>query len=369
MNITQEDHMATTLPRFVYATIFATAVALLTIGAAAQRPSSPGNSAQAPGRQGEPQGRAISAQQKANLHARMELARAIVDRHQPEAEARGLAIGWRQALLETLLPLSLQSLTNVQGADSMEALSAAVASESLEPQAFGSTTEDLVYKPIVPCRYIDTRNVGGKISGFRGYDLAFSGATYGGLAACNPTALFGVGQNSFGAIVMNMTIVHPLGAPGFAAIKPTQVAPTTSLINWYQSGPAVQVANQGILTMDQTAAANEFWIQTSDPVDVIIDIFGAFIAPNATPLDCVTTAATVQNVAAGGTFGITPPACPAGYAQVAIGCRSPSYNSANWAITGFYQPGTGGGSCWGSNITGSAQNYEAYARCCRIPGR
>jgi hypothetical protein len=79
---------------------------------------------------------------------------------------------------------------------------------------------------------------------------------------------------------MNVTIVDPSTSPGFLAIKPTAAAPTTSLINWYEAGPAVQAANQGIVTIDQDVpTAAEFVIVASGPVHVIVDIFGAFIAP------------------------------------------------------------------------------------------
>jgi hypothetical protein len=308
----------------------------------------------------------ITAGQRANVQERIALATAILDRLAPEAESTGLEDGWRQPRLESLLELPLSGLRAVQSSSSLAGLSEAVNTQMIEPQAIGDPAADLVYTPVTPCRYIDTRFVGGKISGTRGYDLASNGSIYGGSAACAPQTIFGASESQIAAVAMNVTVVDTVAAPGFAAIKPTATSPVSALVNWYQVGASVQVANQGIVTTDQTTASEEFFIQTSSAVHVIVDLFGAFVAPRATALECVSTAAAVEIVDAGANFNISPPTCPAGYAVVSVGCRAESWNSANWAITSFY-----GGSpmCSGTNITGFALVYEAYGRCCRIPGR
>ena len=76
----------------------------------------------------------------------------------------------------------------------------------------------------------------------------------------------------------------------------------------------VQAANLGVVTTDLNAgSASEFVLQTSAPVHVIVDLFGAFTRPEATALDIVdvTTQYTVN--APGDTFTVLA-TCPAGYA-------------------------------------------------------
>jgi len=143
--------------------------ALITTGLSAQRPSNPGKSSGVAGiqlRGAEKRGKkGITEAQKANVRERVAVAMRILDRHEAEAKAQGLREGWRQAQLEALLPLSLDSLRSVESAPDLESLSAAVAAETIEPMSLGSTGEDLVYTPITPCRYIDTRNAGARSTG------------------------------------------------------------------------------------------------------------------------------------------------------------------------------------------------------------
>ena len=265
--------------------------------------------------------RKITARQIENMEARVALATSLVARLAPEAKALGRASGWTQASLDALLALPLAQLQRVeQEAYSADRLQDAIRSAKAEGQLIGSPTEDLVYTPIPPCRYIDTRIVGGRFSGFRDYDLAENGGIYGGNASCDPTANFGVADDQIGALAMNLTILDPLQAAGFAAAKPTQAAPLTSLVNWYEVGPAVQAANLAVVTMDQTAAVPEFVLQTSAPVHTIVDIFGAFLAPEATALD-VTTVSTQWSLLLQLQFDVSA-TCPAGYAVTGGGFNS-----------------------------------------------
>lgn len=85
---------------------------------------------------------------------------------------------------------------------------------------------DLVYKPISPCRFIDTRSVGGPINGTRSFNLNLTGATYGGQAACNPIALIG-SDILIGGFAANLTTSSPrilLGSTLGSAGRATTVA-------------------------------------------------------------------------------------------------------------------------------------------------
>ena len=344
--------------------LLAAVITLLTIGVAAQRPANPGKSNQAPGRSGEVKQKGITEEQKANVRERVTLARQIIDKHQAEADAQGLSADWRRPLLESLLPLSLDSLHEVETAESLEALAAAVASEAAEPD-LGAVGEDLVYTPITPCRYIDTRNIGGRITGYRGYDLASNGAAYGGSAACAPTALFGVGDDAFGALAMNVTIVSPASAPGWLAIKPTTTAATSSWLNWYQAGGSVAVANQGIVTPDRSEAGSEFWVYTSAAAHVLVDIFGAFLAPEATTL-AVMNATSAVSCANNSDCAVDAP-CPVVWTLTGGGYLVDAY------VSGFHVVGSRGLAgvwrCEARNESGATRTLGCYAICARVPGR
>lgn len=315
-----------------------------------------GRAAQSPG---------ITAQQLESTQARIEIARGIVARLQSQAKALGRAGSWSQSTLEMLLALPLGALQRVErDAFTVDALPALVAEAAEDPQLIGDPNQDLLYFPITPCRFADTRGVGGRIDGFRAYDLAFTGATYGGDGACNLPSLFGVPQNQFGALAMNVTLVDPTAAPGFVAAKPTAASPTTSLLNWYQVGPTVQAANQGIVTMDQSGAGPEFVIQTSAPVHIVLDVFGAFLSPHATALDVVSVT-TVWSTVGSGTFSVVA-TCPAGYTVTGGGFfRNPGTPGAVDA-TQASRDGNGF-RCGGQTSTTESGYCEAI--CGRVPGR
>ena len=99
-----------------------------------------------------------------------------------------------------------------------------------------------------------------------------------------------VDENSIGGLAMNVAIYDTSASdqPGFLGVRPVGSINLTSLMNWVLSGLFVQDSNYAVIPMDQTPLANEFEMFDSSPVHVIVDLFGAFIAPNATALDCVT---------------------------------------------------------------------------------
>ncbi len=331
-------------------------------GLAAQRPGATRRAA-APETRG-----AITPRQRERLAARIAIATGLVNRFEQEAKALGRSAGWRRATLDALLGLSLDQIERVErdahGADALTAALTAAATEG--PEVFGDRERDVVYFPITPCRFADTRNIGGPINGFRGYDLFNNGATYGGDASCDPTTRFGIFNNNVAALALNVTIVGPTSAPGFAAVKPNVAAPTTSLLNWYEAGPTVQVANQGLVTMDHSFAPEEFYMQTSGSVHVILDIFGAFLPPHATALQAVTQE-TTSVIANGGAFDVET-ACPAGYSVTDGGHIWGGAATGLWLQSSFHSAGNSW-RCRGSNQSGAPQSFTCVARCARVPGR
>ncbi len=318
-------------------------------------------------------GKGATAEQIANAQARIAAATAILNRLEPDAKRLGLAQGWRQSALDQLLPLSLDALRQVdESAVTLEAMTATVSALSVEPTSLGEATADLVYTPIIPCRYIDTRFAGGKIGGQRGFDLFDDGGTYGGSGACDPLPMWGlIDENDFGAIAMNVTVVDTstAGAPGYLAVKPAAGSPTTSLINWYNASTTVQVANQGIVTTDHTTALNEFVVETSGPVHVIVDLFGAFITPEATALQ-VTSVTTDWSIT--GLFFNVVATCPAGYAITGGGWNHDVGNFDGISATQSSRDGNNNGwRCRGWHTAGAGTTQAGYceAICARVPGR
>jgi len=355
-------------------------VALFAAGLSAQRPAAPGKRA-GQARAAEVQKRkGITEAQKANVRDRVAIATRILDKHQAEAEALGMPDDWRRPLYETLLPLSPDTLLELEGAESLQAMT--VAAAAIEPMSLGSSTEDLVYTPITPCRYIDTRQVdvrtgtAARVYPNRGYDLARNGAAYGGSAACAPMTIFGLDDSEIPALVMNMTIVYPTTAPGHLTIKPTLSAPTTSWMNWYSAGPNVQLANMGIATLDMAdddSDQNEFWMETRNPVNVVVDISGAFLPPEATAVETSVSQSTF--ICPAGQFCSTDAVCPAGWSLTGGGLGLGAF------VAGFDIVWNGPGridvpgfdaqiwKCQAANASATSQTMYCSAVCTRTPGR
>jgi hypothetical protein len=323
----------------------------------------------------------ISSEQIGKVSARVATAMAILDRVSDEAKQRGLSDGWRQATLETLLLLRPAKLRQIERrVISLDALDQALSEtrdapgsgppgDLDDPGALGSPDFDLVYTPITPCRFIDTRNAVGKINAFRNYTLWDSGAAHGGSAACYMPSLFGAAAESFGALAMNVTVVDTstAGAPGFLAVNPVALSQTTSLLNWYQAGVYVQVANLGIITIDQESSHPfEFAIQTSGPVHVVVDIFGAFLAPRRTAIETLSVSNSNVPIGAGQTVSGLSPACPSGFSVIGGSCLAAPLDLL------FLQSTTHVGSAWACvyrSASSTTETFTVQAICGRVPGR
>lgn len=352
--------------RFLGSVVLFAAVALLAtpLGAQRNQQSSKSGASGDPSR-GRP--RRLTPTQADNLQERIAATMRIVDRFEGEARALGRASGWRQATVDALLSLSLAELRQVeQSAVSADGLPAAISAANADPQLLGDPAEDLVYTPVNPCRFSDTRVIGGKITGFRGYDMDNNGAVYGGTAACHPPTIFGVANaDEVPAAVINVTLIDTTIAPGFVAIKPNALSTISSINNWYDVGQFVQNSNTAIASIEQDlAVADEFVIQTSAPVHVITDIFGVFLPPEATALEQAFPSASV--VIPSGQFGfVVTPACPAGFVITGGQCAS-SENKPELTDTKIE---SGGWYCGARNTGGGVLSVTATAICSRVPGR
>jgi len=313
----------------------------------------------------------ITAVQRTRLNEKLRMAAAIVTNMEAGAAAQGSSPGWRQATLNTLYGLSNEQLAALRGVQSPNALpQAIVTAKRVATKALGDSDQDLVYTPITPCRYIDTRDVGGKITGRRSYDLDSNAyATSAGHCAASPYSTFG---STLGALAVNMAIFDTSNAPGVATIVPVGAAISSALVNWYQIGPSVQASNAAIVTNDQGPTLAEIDVYTSTAVHVIVDVFGGFRAPQRTALDCVSTFVENTAVAANAIFNVAIPACPTGYTITGAGCRTPGFTQADWAIMGLYKSSSTSpldAFCSGVNKTAGVITVQGTAQCCRTPGR
>ncbi len=235
-------------------------------------------------------------------------------------------------------------------------------------KALGSTTGDLVYTAVTPCRIVDTRVAGGPISAnssrpFLGLAVN-SGANFtsqGGSATnCNVAA---VGAS---AIVINVTAVTPSGG-GFATIyKSGESRPLAASIN-YTSGAIVN--NTVVVGVPNPLAITDFIIYTFAQADYVVDIVGYFSPPQATNLQCTQTALQSFTIAAGASNFFNNPLCPTGYHEVMPYCYS-SDAGVNSAGSGTNSNTAGLATfCAWHNTTGTSRTVFGGSICCRVPGR
>ncbi|AWV08600.1 hypothetical protein C9I47_2931 [Lysobacter maris] len=226
-------------------------------------------------------------------------------------------------------------------------------------QSLGDAAADLVYVPVPPCRIFDTRVAGGIIGAgsTRNLDVTAIGnySGQGGDASnCN-----GVGAaGSFAAAAINFSVVTP-SAQGFITAFPFNT--TRPLAATMAYNPGVIDTTLSIVALDQGPSAAEMSLYSSATTHVVGDIVGYFINPQATALQCVETAQTIDSVAPGATKNTVAPACAAGYTQTSTNCES-----STWQMPFvFFSNGT----CSAQNNSGGNASLRASRTCCRVPGR
>jgi hypothetical protein len=315
-----------------------------------------------------PSGSRASSAQRAEAMLRFERAKTVVAQVAGDAQALGLHPGWENATLATLLARSSSELAALGRLTSYRAIhEAAVKSNA---KALGDPSTDLVFRPLAPCRIIDTRFAGGKIAGTRPYDLNTL-----------PCGLSGIADGAIAALVVNVTILDTSeGAPGFLNVRPAGSSQVTALLNWFIGSASAQVSNAAIVPVDQGAAVNDVEIVTSSPVHVIVDVFGMFVSPAATALNCTTVQTNVTN-AAPGQFSQFNSFCAAGYSITGGGCHyfntdgtpatenTVSIHKNTRAYDPVAQMFLNGWLCsLTNNDMVKSFNFGNRAVCCRVPG-
>ncbi|WP_460456893.1 hypothetical protein [Arenimonas alkanexedens] len=340
----------------------------------------------------------VSAASVANVEQqrRSDLSVAIIEKwgsHVEGAYSRS-SEAWGQDMLPLLMKAPLESLqlaANARTFDAMnDALVAKAAPVPTMPRAgapigrvsgssalpvaksedvtagVGGANTDLVYVPVVPCRVIDTRLVGGKIGAVstRSFEIASTTDYLAQGGSATDCSVGNVGDIS--AAVINFTTVSPDYA-GFVTVYDFGgVQPLAATVNYVTNESS---GNLTIVPLDDDAAGDDITAFTFAPTHLVGDIVGYFVQPQATAFQCVSTFVT-ENILANQPFDLQIPSCPVSYAITGAGCRTPGFNEASWAINGLFTSGGNVlGFCSGNNVTSGTITVEGTAQCCRVSGR
>ncbi|HEU5478230.1 MAG TPA: hypothetical protein VFU90_00280 [Candidatus Tumulicola sp.] len=331
----------------------------------------------------------ITPAQRARLAEKLRLVDQIVGVAAETNDGSAVTPEQLRWLRESLYMLPLAEVQAIGIPGGFRSAATAVSSTQRSPRvakALGDPTTDLVYRPITPCRYIDTRVKPPMVGSTPyGVDLGQTGASYGGSAGCNIVTAAGLTDASdIAAVNMNVGIVNPQFQPGFLGARPAGSANSTSMVNWYQAGPTVQASNAGAVTTSGAATGSNQIEFFGTPTDLVVDVLGVFARPGATPFNCnfaQLDGTGTGNVAIGAQFTIPSPpqACQTGFTPVGLGCTYGPVAPAGLSLvsksiavapTDFPQPGFA--SCaWvnGSTTALNGSDFHAITRCCQVPGR
>ena len=302
-----------------------------------------------------------------------------------EEDARnvGAPDNWRATLMNALLGTHSSVLRDIAGtartlSDAHARASQATAQGAARPAAttanaaLGSGTDSLVYTPMSPCRFADTRDptTGGGPIGLapRQFDTYFTSTKYGGTAGCYVP---GSGQP---AIVADVTLVAPATSAGYLTVRPAGLTNVTSWLNFNQSGPTVAVANQGLISTGLISVNNvnhyafEVFV-SGGPADVVIDFFGYFSAAAPTALDCVAVKSSIA-IQGSSSSDYTAPACPSGYIVTAPYCFNGNNSNVFSGGSGTLNNDASSGStafCQFMNLGSPTATVLVGATCCRVP--
>jgi len=265
-----------------------------------------------------------------------------------------------------------QRLTDSRVIDAYAKTSAATgdakAVAAVAEKTLGSTTGDLVFTPVTPCRILDTRVVGGPIAagGNRSFLALAANAGVDFTSQGGSNTNCDVADVGASAVAVNVTAVTPSGA-GYTTVYPYGTsAPLAASIN-YTAGAIVN--NTVIVRVPNPLTIKDFTIFSYAQSHYVADIVGYFSPPQATQLDCTNSIVGNNSIAANTVTFFNNPACPAGYKATTPYCWT--------SAAGVYSQGSGFNSnvpssstfCAWNNTTASSQTVYGGNVCCRVPGR
>ena len=235
---------------------------------------------------------------------------------------------------------------------------------------------NLVYKPLEPCRIMDTRTatlgsgVQGPIAGnslklIPGFVTAGSNwGIYGG----NASGDCGL-ANPPGGAIHAVAIVITILDPNFSAYL--GVSDINNLSTVLSNVALNYTGHQGLSTMYIVPQISTNFIYFAMPAqliaNVIFDVVGYYVLSDATALQCTQQASSPVAIASLGSGNATSPACSAGYTLAGGSC-----DSTSTAMFLASHEASGGNTTWfcsANNTGGSSANLTATANCCRVPGK
>ena len=158
------------------------------------------------------------------------------------------------------------------------------ACSSLASAQLGSSSTDLVYTPVTPCRIIDTRSAAagqmaaGSVRSFNGWTVT-DFVNQGGLSSnCNIPA-----NTNTAAIVVYFTVVSP-SAAGYITTYPNVIGATQPVASTVNFGAGEVKGNNATLKLNQSVATGHFSVFTSSATHLVADVVGYYAKPTALPL-------------------------------------------------------------------------------------
>ena len=228
----------------------------------------------------------------------------------------------------------------------------------------GSTTDQLVFVPIAPCRIVDTRGTGARTGILaagtsRSFDLTTEGFSsgQGSVAACA-----GLPALSHYAWAVNITVTGYNGNGWLIAWPHNGTEPTASVANY---GVAPYAIASGQILTGCYSCSDDITIKAANAgTHVIIDVTGYFRAAGVTSSTVTRIAGTPVVIGNGFRNFVTGGACPTG--TVLIGGEV-DHGSGDVAVGEFKQASTTTWNFWMINNAGSSASVTAYSRCMDTP--
>jgi len=279
----------------------------------------------------------------------------IIENISGTAEDRGYDPSWEGEMTEALQNAEADKLLDALDAGSFDQVVKALFGE--DQLAIGSWNEDLVFKPVDPCRIVDTRVSGGPITG--GTSRAFfshGNTTSQGGTICNDPNF------DPSAALINITAVDP-SSTGHLRVYPVGSSlPNAAILN-YKAG--TNLANSTIAKTAR-AAGFDFRIYTNRTTHVVVDLMGYFAPPVKTAVG--TTVVSTTTSLPPGNKSFETPSCPAGYRITGGGCHFSHYDSTLRMI-GSRPWNAERWHCDVMNVGAFTRSAIAHGICTQIPGR
>ena len=248
-------------------------------------------------------------------------------------------------------------------------------------KALGDAAADLVYTPVTPCRLFDTRvSQGGlgtpTVGVRRTYGATTPVASQGNVAGCAAPAGAAVALIQIGTLTPSGNGLLQGGPQGAASF------PNALIL--YQAGDQYGTA----VAMPLNPANGQFdLLEQYATADLYGDLLGAFTAPQATALDCVTRVNPSGSLTTGdvpaGQSAIFGSGCQSGYQVTGGGCsyfttsqQAPAATDNKVILNASYRGFDGASQTWLNSWTCHWTNNDTVtwrvqtrAMCCRVPGR